>query len=63
MKKIFTHPIIIYIVSFTIVFAYVIYFKTETFNTEWLWGIAVFSIPVMFPVAFIAEAISILMEN
>jgi len=61
MKKILTHPIIIYIVSFTIIFTYVIYFKT--FNIEWLWGIAVFSIPVMFPVAFIAEAISTLVEH
>ena len=61
MKKILTHPFIVYIVSFAIILAYVICFKT--FNAEWLAGIALFAIPVMFPVAFIMEAISTLFEN
>ena len=61
MKEIFTHPIIIYIIPFTIILAYTICLKS--FNTEWLAGIALFAIPVMFPVAFIMEAISTLFEN
>ena len=61
MKKIFTHPIFIYILSFTLVLAYAMCLKE--FNQEWLWGIAFFAIPVMFPVTFIMEAISTLIEN
>ena len=61
MKKTLTHPIIVYIVSFNIILAYAICFKS--FNAEWLWGIALFAIPVMIPTSFILEAISTLFED
>ena len=60
MKKILMHPITVYIVSFSIILTYTIYFKA--FNADWLWGIALFAIPVMFPTVFIMEAISTLFE-
>ena len=48
-------------IPFTLVLAYAMSLKE--FNQEWLWGVAFFAIPIMFPITFIMEAISTLIEH
>ena len=62
MKKILTHPFVVYIVSFLVISVYVL-LDRGCFYQEWLWGVAVFAVPVMFPVAFIMEFLSVFVDE